>query len=84
MVIYIYQIIPCSAQKSDTSFNIFGGLFLSRVHLGPIPKSNFMLLLMIVYFESAQKSSALKADSLKSLSATLSFGLTVFMVLLPC
>ena len=67
-----------SAQKPATNMNIFGRLFLSRLHLGPITKNHFMLLLMIVFFESTRKSSALKYDSLKVLSAALSFGLTVF------
>ena len=43
-----------------------------------------MLLLMILLFESASNSSELKAYSLKMLSASLRFGLTVFMVILPC
>ena len=46
--------------------------------MGPIPKRGFIILLMIVLFESDRNSSALKYDPFKALSAELSFGLTVF------
>ena len=59
-------------------WNVFRRLFLSRLHLGPIPKNKFMLLLMIRSFDSTIKSSVLKYESLKALSAALIFGLTIF------